>query len=93
MMENVEWKMYPLNWQYSNILHFTFYIFHHPFNIKIMAIIAITGIDGSMVMSESLPLNSGTRQLSLESLKAGSYLVQLLLNDKPAAIKRLQIIK
>lgn len=57
------------------------------------AIIAITRIDGGMVMSESLPLSSGSRQLSLESLKAGSYLVQLMLNDKPAAIQRLQIIK
>ena len=57
------------------------------------AIIAITGIDGSMVMSEPLPLSSGTRQLSLENLKPGSYIVQLLLNDKPAAIQRLQIIK
>jgi hypothetical protein len=57
------------------------------------AIITITGIDGGMVMSESLPLSSGSRQLSLESLLAGSYLVQLMLNDKPAAIQRLQIIK
>jgi hypothetical protein len=45
-----------------------------------------------MVVSESLPLQAGNKQFSVKTLNPGFYMVQLYLNNKPAASQRVSII-
>jgi hypothetical protein len=56
------------------------------------AALVITNLQGVVLRTESLPLHTGNKQFSVKTLNPGFYIVQLYLNNTPAASQRVSII-
>jgi membrane-bound inhibitor of C-type lysozyme len=54
--------------------------------------LVITNLQGVVMHTESIPLQEGNKHLSVKTLNPGFYLVQLYLNNTPAASQRVSII-